>query len=214
MSRKVLINKNSNHLVVDRQGRFIGSNIELLRSDAFEENLASLGLKLSRGKMLPYDAEHRPSWFESIANLANGESSRLLVVRSPPKLQCVLLSHLDGSDDILVHAPIQRACRSDTIDEISKLLGITEREKQVLELVANGHEPKSISQTLGTSICTVRTQLKSLFAKTGTKGMRDIVLWLSGLSEAKFDAATWQGMTNSINAGFASLSANSNEYGR
>ena len=107
----------------------------------------------------------------------------------------------------MVHAPIQRACRSDTIDEISELLGITEREKQVLELVANGHEPKSISLTLGTSICTVRTQLKSLFAKTGTKGMRDIVLWLSGLSEAKFDAATWRGMTTSMNVGFESFSA-------
>ena len=213
MGLEVLINNVSYPFVVDRQGRYVGNSIDFLRNNTLKDKLADLGLKLTGRTMFPRDAEHRNSWFETIANLENGESSRLVVVRSPPTLQCVLLSHLEGTNDILVHAPIRRACRRDTIEEISKLLGITEREKQVLELVANGHAPKSISLTLGTSICTVRTQLKSLFAKTGTKGMRDIVLWLSGLSEAKFVAATLHGMTNSMNAELESFASNSNKYG-
>ncbi len=213
MEPEVIINKVSYPFVVDRQGRYIRSSTDFLRHIALEEKLEDLGLKLTGRTTFPHDAEHRDTWFETIANLANGERSRLVVVRSPPTLQCVLLSHLEGTNDILVHAPLRRACRRDTIDEISQLLGITEREKQVLELVANGHAPKSISLALGTSICTVRTQLKSLFAKTGTKGMRDIVLWLSGLSEAKIVAATLQGMTNSMNAGLESFAKTNNEYG-
>jgi len=189
MERKIRFEKESYRFVVDRQSRYIWIDGCLQQKKIIESQLLDLGLKILDETVVPHDVEHRSAWSQALSDITEIENSNLVVVRSPPTLQCVLFSHLYGTDNILVQAPARRACSSDTIHEVSKLLGITERERQILELIANGHEPKSISKILGTSLYTVRTQVKSLFAKTGTSGMRDIIVWISGLSEARIIAS-------------------------
>jgi len=178
MERKIRFEKESYRFVVDRQSRYIWIDGCLQQKKIIESQLLDLGLKILDETVVPHDVEHRSAWSQALSDITEIENSNLVVVRSPPTLQCVLFSHLYGTDNILVQAPARRACSSDT-----------ERERQILELIANGHEPKSISKILGTSLYTVRTQVKSLFAKTGTSGMRDIIVWISGLSEARIIAS-------------------------
>lgn len=45
--------------------------------------------------------------------------------------------------------------------------GLTERETQVLQLVAQGHSNTAISGTLGLSERTVETHMRSIFSKLG-----------------------------------------------
>lgn len=147
--------------------------------------LHGLGLRVCEGHVLPLDRQYHQNWMASISQVVVERSSRLAVVSSVPGLKFVALCYDSATGGIIVKAPMRRACDIDTINEVSDLVGITDREKQVLLLVTAGYEPKSISRILGTATSTVNSQLKSVFVKTGTNGMRDMIVFLCGLSEAR-----------------------------
>jgi DNA-binding CsgD family transcriptional regulator len=155
------------------------------RGNANARLLHGLGLRVCEGRVLPLDRQYHQNWKASIRQVATKRNSRLAVVSSVPGLKFVALSYASDTDDIIVKAPMRRACDIDTINEVSDLVGITDRERQVLLLVTAGYEPKSIARILGTATSTVNSQLKSVFVKTGTSGMRDMIVFLCGLSGAR-----------------------------
>jgi DNA-binding CsgD family transcriptional regulator len=162
-----------------------GLLVRQFRDDADTRLLHGLGLRVCESRVLPQDRQYDQNWLASIRQVVAERSSRLAVVSSVPGLKFVALSYDSDSGHITVKAPMRRACDTETINEVSDLVGITDREKQVLLLVTAGYEPKSISRILGTSTSTVNSQLKSVFGKTGTNGMRDMIVFLCGLSEAR-----------------------------
>ncbi|TVO76748.1 helix-turn-helix transcriptional regulator [Sedimenticola selenatireducens] len=60
-------------------------------------------------------------------------------------------------------------------DRLRQLFGLTPAEARVTELIANGLELKRIAQRLGSSQHTVRSQLKSIYQKTGTGRQGELV---------------------------------------
>ncbi len=52
---------------------------------------------------------------------------------------------------------------------------LTAAECEVLAMLLRGSTPAEIAATRGVAISTVRTQLKRLFAKSGTRGQADLV---------------------------------------
>jgi DNA-binding CsgD family transcriptional regulator len=70
-------------------------------------------------------------------------------------------------------------------DILRALFGLTPAECRVALLVCDGHAPKVIAGTLGVSVETVRSQIKSIFSKTGVKRQGELIRLLqnnSGLS--------------------------------
>ncbi|MEH6814886.1 MAG: helix-turn-helix transcriptional regulator [Motiliproteus sp.] len=67
--------------------------------------------------------------------------------------------------------------RSETVDltGISKIFGLTEAESNITRKLVDGMTLDQISETRGASIQTVRSQLKTMFAKTGAKSQTDVV---------------------------------------
>ncbi|HRH79967.1 MAG TPA: helix-turn-helix transcriptional regulator [Thiobacillaceae bacterium] len=88
-----------------------------------------------------------------------------------------LAPHLHGQRPkvmLLVHDP----ARARPVDGLRALVArhhITQAELHVLQLLLRDMAPKRIAETLEVSIRTVRSQLSSLFAKTGTRNQRELV---------------------------------------
>src|SRR5688572_25732780 len=60
--------------------------------------------------------------------------------------------------------------------QAQQTLGISERELQVLELLAAGHSNKEIARRLGVSPNTVKTHVARLFEKLGAKRRTEAIL--------------------------------------
>lgn len=56
------------------------------------------------------------------------------------------------------------------------ILTLTNREKEILELIMTGLKPIEISKKLNISILTVRTHLKSIYKKLNCRGIDDILI--------------------------------------
>jgi DNA-binding CsgD family transcriptional regulator len=72
-----------------------------------------------------------------------------------------------------------------TQDILRALFGLTPAECRVALLLCDGKAPKAIAGTLGVSVETVRSQIKSIFSKTGVKRQGELIRLLqnnSGLS--------------------------------
>lgn len=57
------------------------------------------------------------------------------------------------------------------------LVEITPREREVLQLLAEGKTSREIAETLGTSVRTVETQRSSIMEKIGARSLADVVRW-------------------------------------
>lgn len=97
---------------------------------------------------------------------------------------CVLLKEF-GSNyyEILKQVEVGGAILSPTIANIlihkiknnNHIVRLSNREKQVLEEIANCKTPREIAQTFNTSVGTVRNQLKSIYKKLGVKNRMELM---------------------------------------
>lgn len=76
--------------------------------------------------------------------------------------------------------PLQQ--RRSTDEALRIQFGLSPAECRVALLLGDGHSPREISETIGVSFNTVRTQIKSIFAKTGARRQSELVRLL--LSQA------------------------------
>jgi len=87
------------------------------------------------------------------------------------------LPRIAGFDDraavlMLVDPP---ASSSETPARLKRLFGLTPAEARVLALLIEDRRPREIAEELRISITTVRSHLKVLFAKTGTRRQSELV---------------------------------------
>jgi len=62
------------------------------------------------------------------------------------------------------------------VDALQQTFSLTAAEARLVKLLANGHHSiKAVSETLGTSVHTARSQLKSVFHKTGTANQLELI---------------------------------------
>jgi DNA-binding NarL/FixJ family response regulator len=59
----------------------------------------------------------------------------------------------------------------------AKLYHLTEREIEVISLVAKGHDTTQIAELLGVGGSTVKTHLQRVYDKIDRRGMRETMLW-------------------------------------
>lgn len=78
------------------------------------------------------------------------------------------------------------ACKRSADDRFLRaLFGVTLAECRVARALLAGDQPKRIAEKFGLSENTVRTQIKALYAKTGTRGMAALIALLSRLAETR-----------------------------
>jgi DNA-binding CsgD family transcriptional regulator len=80
---------------------------------------------------------------------------------------------------LLIHDP-ERIRPGDSLKLFATHYRLTPAEERVLTLLLNELAPKQIADRLGVGIRTVRTQLSSLYTKTGTSNQRDLIVLALG----------------------------------
>lgn len=109
-----------------------------------------------------------------------------LLIFAPPNLaevftylhdwRCTTLSL--SSPSAKIHHTITTLLQSDGgVMEVSEPLHLTRREHQVLSLILSGQGTSEIAQTLGIANGTVTTYKKSLYSKSGTSSLSQLLLW-------------------------------------
>ena len=74
-----------------------------------------------------------------------------------------------------------RAGRAPSPDPLATLYGLTPAETRVARSVGDGLTIGEIAQETGASVETLRSQLKSIFGKTGVRRQAELVRLLAGL---------------------------------
>jgi DNA-binding CsgD family transcriptional regulator len=72
-----------------------------------------------------------------------------------------------------------RSQNADSLVEVVRQHGLTRSEARIASLLVQGYSLAKVSELMGVSRETVRTHLKSVFAKTGTKRQAELVILLS-----------------------------------
>jgi DNA-binding CsgD family transcriptional regulator len=69
----------------------------------------------------------------------------------------------------------REVCAQLSVRGYARCQALTPTETRVLELLCNGVSPSRIAQQQGVEVCTVRTQIGSIRAKTGAASIRELV---------------------------------------
>ncbi len=69
----------------------------------------------------------------------------------------------------------RRVCQALSMQSFARSHGLTSTETAVLEALCEGTAPEEIARRHGVHLCTVRTQINAVRAKTGAASMRDLV---------------------------------------
>lgn len=87
----------------------------------------------------------------------------------------------DAPDRFLLLVELPRADGRKVARDVGPLFALSAAEVRVLGELLEGQAPAAIAEACGTSLPTVRTQVSSLLAKTGTRGQTELLLLLRSL---------------------------------
>ena len=112
-----------------------------------------------------------------------GTKSLSLLLVSLPEKAVPWMNSIGPFWLLLLFDPLHRL--SVNVAAIARDFGLSPRESQVAALLAAGETPKSLARLLSVSLNTIRTQLRAVFAKTGTSTQAQLIERLA-LSPASF----------------------------
>jgi len=177
-------------VILDRAG-----NVRELSTGASKLLASNGGLTVTGGRLSPATATGRASLDAALAQVAaactNGTASVALSLERPSgrrpwlltikplvsdygpfgKIHCELLVHIhDGKRDV------------GSLRLLKGLFELTEREFEVVRMLAEGHSIESLAACLRMSPHTAPTHLRSIFSKTGTSRQSQLVQLCAGLA--------------------------------
>ena len=88
---------------------------------------------------------------------------------------------------MLVLVPQSAPNPPEAIALLRALYSLSRREADLASAIANGATPQQYARDCGLEISTVRSQLKSVFVKTGTHRQTELVRLLSVLPRVRLD---------------------------
>lgn len=82
---------------------------------------------------------------------------------------------LHGSEQTATTSHQEQAMGQTALDNARATYGLTDRERDVLELLARGYTQKSIADELGLALNSVRTYAKTLYLKLGVHSRQEVI---------------------------------------
>ncbi len=158
-------------LVVDGHARLLYSNAaaarSLVRGDA--------GLSAAGGSVMPTAPHAQARWRQA---LRHAEAGQTLALRldGPDAAACVSLGPAPGGPGVLCALPAMPERVASTLRAYAVAYGLTRAEAEVLQALVAGGAVKAIARRRGASESTVRTQVRSMLAKTGHAGLRALAI--------------------------------------
>lgn len=117
--------------------------------------------------------------------------SDLTILVAPIRRGQARLSGRSPAATVLIHDPQQVVARN--VAAMTALFGLSRAEGRVLLALTEGQSPKDMARVFGVSVYTVRTQIRALQRKVGSKRASDLIrltMTLPGLGEAETASRT------------------------
>ncbi len=112
---------------------------------------------------------------KTVSLLSNGTKLTLIAVEKDR-----ISLYFEGPTVAILIQPAGLGSRPAGIDQIAGVYGLTNSEQRALAGIVDGKTVTRIAEEAGLSRETIRTQLKSLYAKTGTGGQTDLLRLVHG----------------------------------
>ncbi|MDP2828252.1 MAG: LuxR C-terminal-related transcriptional regulator [Sulfuricellaceae bacterium] len=178
----------------------LGVNGKAIYLNAFAEQIlqAADGLMLKANQLMARNAPEHAALLNLLQQAANGLGGGLHLKRDnghgatkrPYSLTAIPLQEghpfrplADARVMLLIHDP-EYAGPLDSLKTYATRYRLTPAEARVLTLLLSDLGPQQIADHLGVGIRTVRSQLSSLYTKTGTKNQRDLIVSALGFGIA------------------------------
>ncbi len=146
-------------------------------------------LRLDDGALRARDPESHRRFSAAVTIVSCDRRARYCLLASRADRPAVALLPMDDGRHVLVRLERNTASDSDAVAHYAASIGLTQAETRILELLASGCAPKRIGSHCQTAESTVRTQIKSLLAKSGDHGIRELLMRLARLPSLRVPAS-------------------------
>lgn len=149
---------------------------------ALRECAVGLTIRLRNGIVSMHQESDQSAMLKALCAAGRGARS-LLQLNSSVDTQMVAVVPLDGvagRSTLLVFGKAQ-PCEPLSIDFFARAYRLSNAENAVLRALCGGSCPEETARQLGVAISTVRTQIGSIRAKTGTRSIRELIRRVTSL---------------------------------
>ena len=176
-------------MVVSPEGRLLHAN-HAARQELARRN----ALSLQDSHLEAHDADHARLLAEALAKALEGKRSLItLTVGRESRLSVAVLPlntpGIDGPARIALVLARATVCESLMLCFFARNHGLTGAEEQVLGFLCQGYTAPETARHLKVAVSTIRSHVRSLCAKTGSNGMRELVTRVAVLPPV---APVWQ----------------------
>ena len=134
--------------------------------ESLGERVRSLGVDLSNGAIVVFSFSDRP---EAVRR-AMRAGARGFISKSAPRQQIIDgIRAAAGGERVVLTQRSQHAQIDDTLRWPGRDKGLTERESELLSMLSTGMTNRELGSHLYVSENTIKTQLRSLYAKLGVR---------------------------------------------
>lgn len=181
-SYQILEGLPSGLVIVDEQGRTEFANAAARRIFAQKD-----GLDISNGRLQAHSRDHAGLIEVIRQTIEHGRHGAIAITRpsGQPAIQCVvtrLAMNRGETPANLIARPRAAVYLADPTQPLEtpeqllqRIFGLTQAEARVLERLVYGRTPEQTATDNGVELTTVRSQLKSIFAKTNTTRQPELV---------------------------------------
>jgi len=170
-------------VVLDGRGRILARNA---MADASLSGARPL-LHCSGERLQALGEQSAPCFAEALAACRKLQQAVRLLVRQPGRQELLRATLCPLPADTLTHVgafgqpcyiliiELPRQCEKELMAQLAELFRLTPAETGVLQALVGGLPAEQIAQLRGGSLATVRTQIRSILAKTGHERQIDLV---------------------------------------
>lgn len=173
-----------------RTAGFLGDGGDRLKSvNAAAVRAFGLDASAARLSGLPFDSAEIAALSEAMRRAATGRqvTPAMLRVHSQRSGSPVILRISpvagDGARPLAMVLSTEMVWHQEFADTVREAFGLTQAEVEVVEAVTEGRPLKDVAEARGRSLETVKTQMKSILAKTETHSQSELVRVILGLMD-------------------------------
>ena len=145
------------------------------------------GLALNAEVLMPRHPTLHKSWLQILSKVAHNQEARLFCLLTDESVSHVGILPGGQPGQLCVRLPQRRLCSSATLCSYASLIGLTPRETLVTDKITQGLTPAQVAYSLQTRESTVRTQIKSVLAKSDHHSVRELLITLACLPSVSTD---------------------------
>jgi pimeloyl-ACP methyl ester carboxylesterase/DNA-binding CsgD family transcriptional regulator len=141
---------------------------------------------------LPFDAEDVETLRDVVRKVAGGRAEKVVILRirslttGSPVIVCVSAVESEARPPLALVTSTELVWPQGFADTVQEAFGLTRAEVEIVQGISLGLPLKSIADERGRSVETVRTQLRSILAKTETHSQAELVRVVLGLMDVAY----------------------------